>query len=55
MTGMQGGRLYCQELFEHDDSWQIEDKFGCFTKYGVKFGKEYCDYKIPSKDRFQLM
>jgi hypothetical protein len=21
----------------------------------VKFGKEYCDYKIPSKDRFLLM
>jgi hypothetical protein len=55
LSGLPKGKLYCQELFDYDDAWTIETKFSCFTKYNVNFGKEYCDNKFPSMNRFLLM
>jgi hypothetical protein len=51
---MPKGRLYCQEYFENEDSWGINDLYECFSKYNVDFGKEFCDSKF-SDDKVMLM
>ena len=47
MAGVPKGREYCQEYFEHEDSWGKEQLYDCFKKHNVDFDKEYCDDMFP--------